>query len=52
MNRLRAKNDFKRGLAKLLEAINRAFSPKAPSPYAGVGEQTILERTTRVSETG
>ena len=48
MNKSRAKNDFKRDLAKLLEDIDRALSPEAPDPYEGSGEQTVLEHTTRI----
>lgn len=48
MNREQAENRFQVGLGDLIEDITQEFSPEAPDPYAGAGQQTVLEHTTRI----
>ena len=47
MNDSQEENEFRAGLADLVEDVLREFSPEASHPYARTSEQIVQERTTR-----
>lgn len=48
MNKEQAENGFQVGLRELVENVTKELSLEAPDPYAGAGQQTVLEHTTRI----